>query len=97
MTIDNPMLKSEVVQTSRQLSTFFVADLFFGVDVLSVQEVLRFQQVTQVPKAPDVIEGLINRYSYRPAETPAIAASRRRPTTHQCGHSDRRRRGEFAG
>ncbi len=53
-------VKSEVAQTSGQLSTFFVADLFFGVDVLRVQEVLRFQQMTHVPQAPDVIEGLIN-------------------------------------
>jgi purine-binding chemotaxis protein CheW len=37
-----------------------VADLFFGVDVLRVQEVLRFQQMTRVPQAPEVIEGLIN-------------------------------------
>ena len=43
-----------------QLSTFFVADLFFGVDVLRVQEVLRFQPMTRVPLAPEVIEGLIN-------------------------------------
>jgi purine-binding chemotaxis protein CheW len=45
---------------SSQCSTFSVGDLFFGVDVLSVQEVLRFQQMTAVPLAPDVIEGLIN-------------------------------------
>ena len=37
-----------------------MADLFFGVDVLRVQEVLRFQPMTRVPQAPDVIEGLIN-------------------------------------
>ena len=43
-------LKSELAQTSGQFSTFFVADLFFGVDVLRVQEVLRFQQMTRVPK-----------------------------------------------
>lgn len=43
-----------------QYATFFVADLFFGVDVLRVQEVLRFQQMTRVPQAPNVIEGLIN-------------------------------------
>jgi purine-binding chemotaxis protein CheW len=43
-----------------QFSTFFVADLFFGVDVLRVQEVLRYQQMTRVPLAPEVIEGLIN-------------------------------------
>ena len=34
--------------------------LFFGVDVLQVQEVLRYQEMTRVPLAPDVIEGLIN-------------------------------------
>ena len=48
------------VHTSGQFSTFFVADLFFGVDVLHVQEVLRSQQMTAVPQAPGVIEGLIN-------------------------------------
>ncbi|MBK9169799.1 MAG: chemotaxis protein CheW [Bryobacterales bacterium] len=46
--------------SSAQFSTFFVADLFFGVDVLRVQEVLRFQQMTRVPQAPEVFEGLIN-------------------------------------
>src|ERR1700757_4346621 len=60
MTSEIATLKPEVAQTSGQFSTFFVADLFFGVDVLRVQEVLRFQQMTHVPKAPDVIEGLIN-------------------------------------
>ena len=46
--------------TDAQYSTFFVGDLFFGIDVLSVQEVLRFQEMTCVPLAPEVIEGLIN-------------------------------------
>jgi purine-binding chemotaxis protein CheW len=50
----------QVAQTSGQLSTFFVADMFFGVDVLDVQEVLRSQQMTPVPQAPDVVQGLIN-------------------------------------
>jgi purine-binding chemotaxis protein CheW len=43
-----------------QFSTFFVGDMFFGVDVVNVQEVLRFQPMTAVPQAPHVIEGLIN-------------------------------------
>ena len=43
-----------------QYATFHVAELFFGIGVLSVQEVLRFQEMTCVPMAPDVIEGLIN-------------------------------------
>lgn len=43
-----------------QYSTFMVGDLFFGVDVLRVQEVLQFQPMTRVPLAPQVTEGLIN-------------------------------------
>jgi purine-binding chemotaxis protein CheW len=45
---------------SKQLCTFTVGDLFFGVDVLSIQEVLRPQQMTRVPLAPSIIRGLIN-------------------------------------
>lgn len=60
MATDTAALRPELVQASRQFSTFFVADLYFGVDVLRVQEVLRFQQMTRVPQAPEVIEGLIN-------------------------------------
>lgn len=45
---------------SAQLSTFLVGNLLFGVNVERVQEVLRYQQMTRVPQAPEVIEGLIN-------------------------------------
>ena len=45
---------------SREYATFFVDGLFFGIDVLQVQEVLRYQEMTCVPLAPAVIEGLIN-------------------------------------
>ena len=61
-------------KSSNQLSTFFVADLFFGIDVLQVQEVLRHQPMTPVPQAPDVIEGLIN---LRGQIVPAIDMRRR--------------------
>jgi purine-binding chemotaxis protein CheW len=60
MAIDRTAAKFAKPQTSGQFSTFFIEDLFFGVDVLHVQEVLRFQPMTPVPQAPDVIEGLIN-------------------------------------
>ena len=43
-----------------QLCTFFVGDYHFGVDVLQVQEVLRFHEMTAVPLAPPVVRGLIN-------------------------------------
>ena len=51
---------SKSAEQSKQYSTFYVADLYFGIDVLKVQEVLRAQEMTRVPLAPDVIEGLIN-------------------------------------
>lgn len=44
----------------QQFATFFVDNLLFGVEVLRVQEVLRYQEMTPVPRAADVIEGLIN-------------------------------------
>jgi purine-binding chemotaxis protein CheW len=45
---------------SNQFATFFIGDLFFGIDVLNVQEVLRHQEMTRVPLSPVVIQGLIN-------------------------------------
>jgi purine-binding chemotaxis protein CheW len=60
MAADAKLQQLAPLEASGQFSTFFVADLFFGVDVLNVQEVLRFQQMTPVPQAPRVIEGLIN-------------------------------------
>lgn len=52
--------KIPVAAEHGQYATFTVADRFFGIDVLRVQEVLRFQQMTAVPLASQVIEGLIN-------------------------------------
>jgi purine-binding chemotaxis protein CheW len=50
----------EAAGRSRQYSTFSVDNLFFGIEVLKVQEVLRYLEMTCVPLAPDVIQGLIN-------------------------------------
>ena len=44
----------------RQLCTFAVDGLMFGIDVVHVQEVIRYQSMTPVPLAPKVISGLIN-------------------------------------
>jgi purine-binding chemotaxis protein CheW len=48
------------VNPNRQFATFVLNGLFFGVDVLKVQEVIRYQEMTCVPIAPSMIEGLIN-------------------------------------
>ena len=45
---------------TKQFCTFFVNGLFFGVEVLKVQEVIRYQGMTPVPLAPAMIQGLIN-------------------------------------
>ena len=45
---------------SKQYTTFFLNGLFLGVEVPRVQEVIRYQEMTRVPLAPDMIEGLIN-------------------------------------
>lgn len=44
----------------RQFCTFRLGDLFLGIDVLQVQEVLRTQAMTRVPLAPRAVRGLIN-------------------------------------
>ena len=44
----------------RQFCTFYVAGYYFGLDVLSVQEIIRYQEMTRVPLAPPVVRGLIN-------------------------------------
>jgi purine-binding chemotaxis protein CheW len=45
---------------ARQLCTFYLDGLFFGVEVERVQEVIRYQAMTRVPLSPPVIAGLIN-------------------------------------
>lgn len=44
----------------RQFCTFLLDGLFFGVEVHKVQEVIRYQEMTRVPLANQVIQGLIN-------------------------------------
>jgi len=44
----------------RQFCTFYLDNHCFGIDVLDVQEVFRYQEMTEVPLAPDVVSGLIN-------------------------------------
>ena len=44
----------------RQFASFFVADLFFGIEVERVQEVTTEARMTPVPLAPPVVRGLLN-------------------------------------
>ncbi|MBT9547944.1 MAG: chemotaxis protein CheW [Candidatus Sericytochromatia bacterium] len=46
--------------STRQFCTFYLDQLYLGVDVLQVQEVIRFQEMTRIPLAHRMIRGLIN-------------------------------------
>lgn len=45
---------------TRQLTTFWLADHLYGVEVGHVQEVLRAQDLTRVPRAHPAVAGLLN-------------------------------------
>lgn len=45
---------------TEKLCTFYIDNLFLGVPVQHVQEVIRYQEMTRVPLAPSVVSGLIN-------------------------------------
>jgi purine-binding chemotaxis protein CheW len=44
----------------RQFCTLYLDNLLFGVEVMKVQEVIRFQEMTRVPLASPMVRGLIN-------------------------------------
>lgn len=48
------------ISEKKQFCTFYLGDLFFGINVLDVQEIIKFQDMTTVPLSPSVVEGLIN-------------------------------------
>jgi purine-binding chemotaxis protein CheW len=48
------------MEQQQQYCTFYVAGHYFGLDVLRVQEVIRYQDMTNVPLAPPAVRGLIN-------------------------------------
>lgn len=43
-----------------QFCTFYLDKLMFGVDLLKVQEVIRYLEIMEIPLAPRVISGLMN-------------------------------------
>jgi purine-binding chemotaxis protein CheW len=48
------------VADGSQYCTFYLDGHYFGLDVRRVQEVIRYQQMTQVPLAHPAVRGLIN-------------------------------------
>jgi purine-binding chemotaxis protein CheW len=45
---------------SEQLVVFELAKEFYGVDIGAVNTIIRMQEITQIPRTPDFVEGVIN-------------------------------------
>jgi purine-binding chemotaxis protein CheW len=50
----------KAAEATEHLATFFLAREEYGVDVRLVQEIIRVTEITQVPRAPGFIKGVIN-------------------------------------
>lgn len=55
-----PATESRSKSSARQYCTFALGDLLLGIEVEQVQEVLRGQALTHVPRAPETVKGLMN-------------------------------------
>jgi len=44
----------------KQIVVFSLLGEDYGVEITSVQEIVRFQEVTRLPEAPDFVKGIIN-------------------------------------
>ena len=47
-------------QRLQKYCTFYLENYYFGIEVEQVQEIIRFQEITPVALAPEVVKGLIN-------------------------------------
>ena len=52
--------RTTAVAQTRPLCTFTLDDCTFGIEVMNVQEVIRYQEMTSVPLASPMVRGLIN-------------------------------------
>ncbi|MCH7544078.1 MAG: chemotaxis protein CheW [Proteobacteria bacterium] len=56
MTLDTAAVEIE----EKQLVIFDLAEETYGVDIGSVREIIRIQEITKVPRTPEFVEGVIN-------------------------------------
>jgi len=53
-------LNLEQDQDVKQFLTFFMAEEEYGVDILTVQEIRSWEEITVIPNSPDFVKGVIN-------------------------------------
>ena len=54
------MAEKNVADVERQLVVFDLANERYGVDIGTVREIIRMQEITHVPNAPDYVDGVTN-------------------------------------
>ncbi len=54
------MAEAKSASQERQLVVFDLNSEAYGVDISAVREIIRMQEITRVPRAPEFIEGVIN-------------------------------------
>ena len=43
-----------------QIVSFTVDNLLFGLEILHIQEIIRFTEITKIPNSPSFVEGVVN-------------------------------------
>lgn len=80
-------MAEELVQEERQLVVFDLAGEAYGVEISSVREIIRMQEITRMPRTPDYVEGVIN---LRGKVTPVIDLRKRFGLAASEGTTDQR-------
>lgn len=57
---ENPSVIETGTETTVDLACFEARGRVYGIDVLQIREIVRSQEVTPLPKAPELIEGVID-------------------------------------
>ena len=57
---ENPSVSVTGTETTVDLACFETRSRVYGIDVLQIREIVRCQEVTPLPRAPDLIEGVID-------------------------------------
>ncbi len=53
-------IRTKYSSDDQQFLTFNLADEFYGVDILKVQEIKGYTTVTRIPNTPDYLKGVLN-------------------------------------
>jgi len=80
LTNDTALTHTASADEILQIVTFKVGNESFGLDILKVYEIIRFQALTRVPNLPDYVEGVLN---LRGKIIPVVGLRQRMGLEHQ--------------